>query len=94
MPEGSLGSLFTDGRDCDPTWIVVCPGASQLTDRWCQIFPKWLPSEKGMLINIPKSFASLSFPYNKPHSPLFSQEVLQELQSGLTQIPLENFLCL
>ena len=29
VPEGSLGSLFTDGRDCDPTWIVVSPGASQ-----------------------------------------------------------------
>ena len=26
---GSLGSLFTDGSDCDPTWIVVWPGASQ-----------------------------------------------------------------
>ena len=29
VPMGSLGSLFTDGRGCDPTWIVVCPGASQ-----------------------------------------------------------------
>ena len=29
VPEGSLGSLFTEGRGCDPTWIVVCPGASQ-----------------------------------------------------------------
>ena len=26
---GSLGSLFTEGWGCDPTWIVVCPGASQ-----------------------------------------------------------------
>ena len=29
VPEGSLGSLFTEGWGCDPTWIVVCPGASQ-----------------------------------------------------------------
>jgi len=29
VPEGSLGSLFTKGRGCDFTWIVVCPGASQ-----------------------------------------------------------------
>ena len=58
MPEGSLGSLFTEGWGCDPTWIVVCPGASQqLTDGWGQIFPKWPPPEKGMLLNIPESFA-------------------------------------
>ena len=48
VPEGSLGSLFTEGWGCDPTWIVVCPGASQLlTDGWGQIFPKWPPPEKG-----------------------------------------------
>ena len=30
---GSLGSLFTEGRGCDPTWTVVCLKASQhLTD--------------------------------------------------------------
>ena len=28
------------------------------TDGWSQIFPKWPPPEKGMLMNIPKSFAS------------------------------------
>ena len=28
VPEGSLGSLFTDGWGCDPTWIIVWPGAS------------------------------------------------------------------
>ena len=60
MPEGSLGSLFTERRGCDPTWVVVCPGASQrlagLADVWGQIFPKWPSPEKGMLLNIPKSF--------------------------------------
>ena len=63
MPEGSLGSLFTERWGCDPTWAVVCPGASQqLTDGWGQIFPKWPPPEKGMLLNIPKSFASSVLP--------------------------------
>ena len=50
MPEGSLGSLFTGGWGCDPTWIVVCPGASL---------------EKGTLLNIPKSFASNVLPPQK-----------------------------
>ena len=36
----------------------------------------------------PRGLLSMSFPHNKPHSPLFSQAVLQELQSGLTQIPM------
>ena len=31
-------------------------------DGWGQIFPKWPPPEKGMLTNIPKSFASSAFP--------------------------------
>ena len=29
VPGVSLGSLFTDGRGCDPTWIIVWPGTSQ-----------------------------------------------------------------
>ena len=58
MPEGSLGSLFTEGRGCDPTWIVVCPGTSQrLADGWGQIFPKWHLQRKALLLNIPESFA-------------------------------------
>jgi len=32
------------------------------TDGWGQIFPKWSPPEKGMLMNIPKSFASNVLP--------------------------------
>ena len=35
----------------------------------------------------------MSLPHNKPHSPLFSQDVLQELQAGLTQVPMETLLC-
>ena len=49
VPEGSLGSLSTEWWICDPTWVVVCPGASQqLTDGWGQIFPKWPPPGKVM----------------------------------------------
>ena len=29
VPGGPLGSLFTDGWGCDPTWIIVWPEASQ-----------------------------------------------------------------
>ena len=29
VPGGSLGSLFSDGWGCDPTWIIIWPGASQ-----------------------------------------------------------------
>ena len=29
VPRESLGSLFTNGEDCNPTWIVVWPGAFQ-----------------------------------------------------------------
>ena len=28
VPGASLGSLFTDGPSCDPTWIVVWTGTS------------------------------------------------------------------
>ena len=48
VPEGILGSLFTEGRGCDPTWVIVCPGAcQQLSEGWGQIFPKLPPPEKG-----------------------------------------------
>ena len=59
VPGGSLGSLFTEGWGRDPTWVVVCPGASQqLTDVWWgQIFPKWPPRRRALLLNIPESFA-------------------------------------
>ena len=34
VPEGFLGGLFTEGRGCVPSWVVVCPGASQkLTEK-------------------------------------------------------------
>ena len=62
-------------------------------DGWGQVFPKWSPSEKGMLLNIPESFASNVLPSQQAtFTPVF-QDVLQELQSGLTQIPMETLLC-
>ena len=85
---------LTDGWGCDPTWIVVYPGApQQLADVWGQIFPKWPPPEKGMLLNILESFAFNILSSQQATFPLFSQDVLQELQSGLTQIPMEPLLC-
>ena len=57
----SLGSLFPSGWGCDPTWIFVWPGVLS-ADRQGQIFPKWLPPEKYMLMNIPKSFGSNALP--------------------------------
>ena len=64
-------------------------------DGWGQFFPKWPPPEKHMLLNIPETIYCLQYPSpTMSHSkPLFSQEILQELQSGLTQIPMESLLC-
>ena len=57
----SLGSLFPDGWDCDPTWIIVLPRGLS-SDARGHIFPKWPPQEKFELMNIPKSLASKVFP--------------------------------
>ena len=89
---GSLGSLFTDGWAVIPLGLLFGLGLLS-ADGWVQIFRKWPPPEKGILLNIPKSFVSNVLPHNKPHSPLFPQGVLQELQSGLTQISMETLLC-
>ena len=63
-------------------------------DGWGWIFPKQPPPEKHRLMNIPKSFASNALPPQQATFTPFSQEILQELQSGLTQIPVETSLCL
>ena len=57
-------------------------------DGWGQIFPKWPPLEEHMLMNIPEIFASSIHSPQRAIVTPFSQEVLQELQSGLTQIPM------
>ena len=84
--------LLTDRWGCDPNWIIVWPGASQLM--WDHIFPKWPPLEEHMLMNIPENLASNVLPQQRATVTPFSQEILQELQSGLTQIPMESLLCL
>ena len=73
MPGGSLGSLFKEGWGCDPTWVVVCPGASQqLAEGWHQNFPKWPPPEKGMLLNTLESSTSNVLPSQQATvSPVF-----------------------
>lgn len=41
-------------------------------DGWGQIFPKWPPPEKGLLLNIHKSFASnVLFPPQATFTPVF-----------------------
>ena len=58
MPEGSLGSLFTEGWGCHPTWVVVCPGASQqLPDGEARFSQNGHLQRKALLLNIPESFA-------------------------------------
>ena len=61
VPGVSLGSLFTEGQCCNPTWIVVGPGVSQ---RWWvgPDFPKMATLEKGTLLNISEGFSSNVLP--------------------------------
>ena len=61
-------------------------------DGWGQIFPKWPPPEKGTLMNIPRRFVSSVLPSQQATFILFSQKINEELQSGLTQIPMEPLL--
>ena len=61
VPGGSLGSLFTDGGAVIPPGLLFGLGLLSADGRG-QIFPKWPPPEKGMLLNIPKSFASNFLP--------------------------------
>ena len=63
------------------------------TDGWGQIFPKWPPLEEHRRMNIPEIFASNVLTPQQATVTLFSQEILQEMQSGLTQIPMEPLLC-
>ena len=76
VPGESLGSLFTDGWSCDPTWTIVWPGLLS-ADGWGKIFPKWPPPEKCTLMNFPKSFASSVLPPQQATVTPFSQEILQ-----------------
>ena len=94
MPEGSLGRLFTEGQGfgCCLPW-----GFSALTDGGGQVLTNGRLQRKAWLLNVALSVAkSVAFnvlPSHNPHSPLFSQDILQDLQSGLSKIPMETLLC-
>ena len=78
--------------------VVIPPGLLSglgllSTDGWGQVFPKWPPLEEHTLMNIPVSFVSNVLPpQGATVTPVFPGD-LQELQSGLTQIPVEPLLC-
>ena len=93
VPGEFLGSLFTDGRGYDPTWIIVWPGASQCW--WVGPDFTHLATFRGTHIDEYSLELCLQCPsLIIIHShPLYSHEILQELQSGLTQIPKEPLLC-
>ena len=62
VPEGSLGSLFDDGCDCVPTWIIVWPGASHPS--WVGLDFSKMTSSRGAhtLMIIPENFPSIVLP--------------------------------
>ena len=93
VPGGSLGSLFTDGGAVVPPGLLFVLGLLS-TDGWGQIFPKMSTCRER---HTDEYSQELCFQCPSPttsHShTLFSQEVLQELQSGLIQSPMESLLC-
>ena len=54
-----------------PLWLLFALGLLS-ADGLDQIFPKWPPPEKGMLLNIPKNFASNVLPSQQAtYTPVF-----------------------
>ena len=62
------------------------------TDGWGQIFPKMATSRETHADEYSRELCLQGPSPTTNHSHLFSQEVLQELQSGLTQMPMEPLL--
>ena len=56
-----VACLVRDGA-VTPPGLLFALGLLRLTDGWGQIFPKWPPPEKGMLLNSTKSFFSNVLP--------------------------------
>ena len=80
MPGGSLGNLFSDGWGCFPTWNVVSPGACQ---HWCvgPDFPKMATSRERHADEYSRELFFQCPSHTTSHvHPLFSQEILEELQ--------------
>ena len=92
VPEGSLGSLFTERWGCDPTWVVVCPGASQqLTEDGARFSQNGHLQRKAAAEYL-QSFAFYVLPSQQAtFTPVFPG-CPPKLQSGLTQIPMETAL--
>ena len=79
------------GRAVIPTGLLF--GLGILSPDGCgQSFPKWPLLEELILMIIPENFPSNALTTSFSHRP-FPQEILQELQAGLTQIPMESLLC-
>ena len=60
---------------------------------WGHIFTKWPCLEEFTLMIIPQTCVSKVLSPQRATVTLFSQEILQELQACLTQIPMESLLC-
>ena len=87
VPGGSLGSLLLMG-EANPSLLF---GMGILSaDGIGQIFPKRPPLVEHILRNIPQTFASNVLP---PQQTTVTHDILQELKSGPTQIPMEPLLC-
>ena len=92
MPVGSLGGLLLMGGAGIPPGLLFHLGLLS-ADGWSQIFPKWPPLEEYTLLNIPESFVSNVLPPQWATLTLcFPRRSFQELQSRLTQIPMETLL--
>ena len=62
-------------------------------DGWSQIFPKWSSLEEFSVMISPETFASYVLPPQRAKVPHVFHRDVQELQSGLTWIPMESLLC-
>ena len=92
VPQGAYVSCFLMGSAVIPPGLLF--GLGLLSADGCgQSFPEWPPPEKGKLLSIPESFASHVLPSQQATFTPVSQEVLQEIQSGVTWIPVETLLC-
>ena len=75
-----------------PSYLLFCLGLLS-SDGWGHIFPKWLPPGEFTLMIIPEiSTSNVLSPEQATATP-FSQEILQDLQLGLTQILMQSLLC-
>ena len=85
---GSLCGWFADGEGCVPTWFVVWHGVSQ---------PLWVGPDFFKMVTSRGDhtdlFLQCPYPTMSHRHPWFSKEIFQELQAGLTQIPMESLLC-